>query len=70
MKLELELNRISPKCAEYLGLFLCKRTPATDGEYASNKERTLAAIKQWREADERLEALCKELGIEKPALVC
>lgn len=33
------------------------------------RQRTLEALKQWREADERLEALCKELGIEKPVLV-
>ena len=33
------------------------------------RERTLDALRQWREADERLEALCKELGIEKPILV-
>lgn len=33
------------------------------------RERTLDALRQWREADERLEALCKELGIDKPVLV-
>lgn len=33
------------------------------------RQRTLDAIRQWEEVDERLEALCKELGIEKPVLV-
>lgn len=34
------------------------------------RERTLEALKKFKEADEELERICKELGIDKPELVC
>lgn len=34
------------------------------------RDRTLEALKKFKEADEEIERICKELGIDKPELVC
>lgn len=34
------------------------------------RERTLKAVEEFFEADRKLTELCKELGIEKPEMVC
>jgi len=36
----------------------------------SPREETLERLKKWTEAQEKLEKVCKELGIPVPVMVC
>lgn len=38
-------------------------------ENPGSRERTLAAIEAFNKADENLQRICDELGIEKPEMV-
>ena len=35
-----------------------------------NRKKLIGTLKKFQEADEELERICKELGIEKPEMVC
>jgi hypothetical protein len=35
-----------------------------------SREKTLEAIRKWKEADAELKRICEELGIEVPIMVC
>lgn len=35
-----------------------------------NRKKLMDTLKKFQEADEKLERICKELGIEKPEMVC
>lgn len=35
-----------------------------------SRERIMDSLKKFQEADEELERICKELGIDKPEMVC
>lgn len=42
----------------------------TPEQLKESRQKSLEAIQRWKEADEALEKLCKELGIEKPIITC
>ncbi|MNN70225.1 hypothetical protein D3C81_1860630 [compost metagenome] len=46
------------------------RAKQTPEDMANNRQKTLDACKQFKEAQEALEKTCAELGIEVPVLVC
>lgn len=35
-----------------------------------NRKKLMDTLKKFQEADEELERICKELGIDKPEMVC
>ena len=35
-----------------------------------NRKKLMDTLKKFQEADEELESICKQLGIEKPEMVC
>lgn len=35
-----------------------------------NRKKLTDSLKKFQEADEELERICKEIGIEKPEMVC
>lgn len=46
------------------------RRVITPEEASASRARTLEAIRKYREAQEALERVCKEKGIEVPVMVC
>lgn len=47
-----------------------KRPEYTAEQLEQARERSLNAVKEWREAQAELERICKELGLEVPVMVC
>jgi uncharacterized protein (DUF58 family) len=53
-----------------LRIALADRQPMSPEEAKKSRERTLEAMRKYREAQAELERICKEKGIEVPILVC
>lgn len=43
---------------------------ASFDEKVDNRKKTLAAVKEWREADQELKRICAEKGIAVPEMIC
>lgn len=48
--------------------FKPKDIPEMDKE--DNRKKLMDSLKKFQEADEELERICKQLGIDKPEMVC
>lgn len=47
-----------------------KRPEYTAEQLEQARERSLKAVKEWREAQAELELICEKLGIGVPVMVC